>query len=101
MHLDGLVREVQLGVADVEPDDVSRMYALLDDSATVRLEARRRSLQAGSLEEPRFDLELDTSYPALLAVAELYDLIGGLVGERRDGKSGVWGKSVGVRGDLR
>ncbi|HEY9556756.1 MAG TPA: ATP-binding protein [Acidimicrobiales bacterium] len=85
MHLDGLVREVQLGVADVEPDDVSRMYALLDDSATVRLEARRRSLQAGSLEEPRFDLELDTSYPALLAVAELYDLIGGLVSERRTG----------------
>src|SRR3546814_13397878 len=44
-----------------------------------------RSLQAGSLEEPRFDLELDTSYPALLAVAELYDLIGGLVSERRTG----------------
>src|SRR3546814_7630537 len=61
------------------------MCALLDARATVRLEARRRSLQAGSLEEHRFDLELDTSYPALLAVAELYDLIGGLVSERRTG----------------
>jgi anti-sigma regulatory factor (Ser/Thr protein kinase) len=75
MHLDGIVRELQLGATAVDQADLDRLYRLLDRSASVRLEGRRLALQAASRDEQRFDLTVRTSYDALVAVREVDELM--------------------------
>jgi len=83
MHLDGVVRELQLAAGD-EPDTVlDQLYELLDASAPVRLEGRREALRAAGEDQRRYDLTLHTSWDALRAVRRLNDFIEGLPIERR------------------
>lgn len=83
MHLDGVVRELQLGAGDPGDETLDQLYALLDESAPVRLEGRRKALQAASRDEPRFNLTIHTSRRTLDAVARLNELMGELAGTRR------------------
>ena len=84
MHLDGLVREVQLGVMRVEDETAQRLYQLLDASAGPRLEGRRRALDAASQDEERYDLDLDTTIEALRALGKLNELMALIALDRRD-----------------
>lgn len=83
MHLEGLVREVQLGVLRVEDDTAQRLYELLDASAGPRLEGRRRALEAASQGEERYDLDLDTTIEALRALGRLNELMAMIAPDRR------------------
>jgi len=75
MHLDGLVRELQLAVGDSDDPLLKRLYDLLDRSAPVRLEGRRLALQAASRDEQRYDLTVHTTRSALAAVGAVDEVV--------------------------
>jgi anti-sigma regulatory factor (Ser/Thr protein kinase) len=83
MHLDGLVRELQLGAGQIDAGELQRLYQLLDESAPVRLEGRRLALQAASRDEARYDLTIHTSPEALVAVGRVDELMTELARDRR------------------
>lgn len=82
MHLDGLVRELQLDPGRVDQAEMQRLYRLLDESAPVRLEGRRLALVAASRDEERYDLTIRASRPALTALGEVDRLVTSLVHDR-------------------
>jgi hypothetical protein len=83
MHLDGLVRELQLSVGEPTDEALDKLYALLDESAPLRLEGRRRALQAASRDQSRYDLTIHTSTGSLASVARLNGLMARLARDRR------------------
>lgn len=83
MHLDGLVRELQLDAGAVDDEVLHRLYALLDESAPLRLEGRRKALEAASRDEPRYDLTVHATPRALAATAELNELMNDIGRNRR------------------
>ena len=83
MHLDGLVRELQLDADRINQVDMDRLYRLLDQSAPIRLEGRRLALQAAARDEERYDLNVRTSLDALVAVAKVDQMMAELLRDRR------------------
>lgn len=83
MHLDGLVRELQLDADRIEEVDMQLLYRLLDQSAPLRLEGRRLALQAAARDEERYDLTVRTSLDALAAVGKVDRMTRDLLRDRR------------------
>lgn len=72
VQVDELVREIQLGQDRfATPDEMTNLFDLLDRSAHPRLAGRYAALKAASANEARFDLELETTLPSLVALGEL------------------------------
>ena len=73
MQVEGLVRELQLGLFDASMGESERadLISLLDRSAPARLAGRYAAVQAAAAGEDRFDLKLAVS-------AELRDALGAL-----------------------
>jgi hypothetical protein len=83
MHLDGLVRELQLDAERIDQVDMQRLYRLLDQSAPIRLEGRRLALQAATRDEAHYDLTVRTSLDGLVAVGQVDRMMTELLRDRR------------------
>lgn len=77
MQVEGLVRELQLGLYDASmaESERSNLLALLDRSAPARLAGRYAAVHAAAAGEERFDLQLAVSSELLDALAALSELL--------------------------
>lgn len=75
VHVDEIVRSLQLREPGTDTSVLPALYRLLEVSAAPRLGGRHAALRAASRNEVRFDFVLDTSMEALVGLGELNRLL--------------------------
>jgi len=76
MHVDDLVRELQLSLAwGPSPADRTRLVELLDTSAPARLSGRHAALDAAARGQLRFDMNVELTNDSMAAFGALNELL--------------------------